>query len=146
MKKLWFVAVLALAAGGCSKAKPDDKSAKAHAKSVDLAAVSVTELDGLLAKGGCTPVDANGEATRKKRGVIPGAVKLTDYETYSAAELPADKARPLVFYCANEQCGASHTAAEKAVLAGYKDVRVLPAGILGWVAAGKPVDGVEPGA
>jgi rhodanese-related sulfurtransferase len=57
-------------------------------------------------------------------------------------ELPADKARALVFYCANEQCGASHTAAEKARLAGYRDVRVLPAGIFGWIDAGKTV---EPG-
>ena len=105
-----------------------------------IAEVSIAELEAMIARGACTPVDANGDATRKKRGVIPGAVRLSDYETYSAAELPADKARPLVFYCANEQCGASHTAAEKARLAGHRDVRVLPAGILGWVDAGKSVE------
>jgi rhodanese-related sulfurtransferase len=144
MKMLWIAAVLALgAAAGCAK---DDKRAASEQKERELPAVSIADLDGMLARGECTPVDANGDATRKKRGVIPGAVKLSDYETYLPAELPTDKARPLVFYCANEQCGASHTAAEKAVLAGYRDVRVLPAGILGWVAAGKPVTGVEPGA
>jgi rhodanese-related sulfurtransferase len=137
MKQLWFVAALGLAVvSGCSK---DEKPAAAAAK---IAEISVAELDALIAKGACTPVDANGDVTRKKRGVIPGAVRLSDYETYSAKELPADKARALVFYCANEQCGASHTAAEKARLAGYRDVRVLPAGIFGWIDAGKTV---EPG-
>lgn len=137
MKPLWFVAALGLAVvSGCRK---DEKPAAAAAK---IAEVSVAELDALIAQGACTPVDANGDVTRKKRGVIPGAVRLSDYETYSAKELPADKARALVFYCANEQCGASHTAAEKARLAGYRDVRVLPAGIFGWIDAGKTV---EPG-
>ncbi len=142
MKQRWIVIALALGAlalgvaGGCRK---DDKPAAAARKIVE---VSVAELDAMIAKGACTPVDANGDVTRKKRGVIPGAVRLSDYETYAASELPADKARALVFYCANEQCGASHTAAEKALLAGYRDVRVLPAGIFGWIDAGKTV---EPG-
>lgn len=135
MKKLFLCAALALtAAAGCSKDTAPKGEAPSH-----LPTVTVADLDGMLASGKGTAVDANGEATRKKRGVIPGAVQLSDYETYSAAELPADKSKALVFYCANEQCGASHTAAEKAAKAGYKDVRVLPAGIAGWVAAGKPV-------
>lgn len=105
--------------------------------------VTVPELQTLLARDACTPVDANGPTTRKSKGVIPGAIRLSDYETFSAAELPADKARPLVFYCANEQCGASHTAAEKALATGHTNVRVLPAGIMGWTEAGGLV---EPGA
>ena len=46
----------------------------------------------------------------------------------------------VVFYCANEQCGASHKAAARAVLAGWSDVAVMPAGIAGWKNAGKPTD------
>lgn len=115
----------------CSHDKPD-AAAKAGP-----AEISIDQLDAMLAKGACTPVDANGETTRKKVGVIPGAVLLSDYETFASSELPADKQRPLVFYCANQQCGASHTAAKKALLAGYRDVRVLPAGIMGWRDAGK---------
>lgn len=133
VKSLLLVALLGAPLAACK----DDRPA-APARPVDkIATVSVAELDGLIAQGGCTPVDANGDTTRRKIGVIPGAVLLSDYETYAASELPADKARPLIFYCANEQCGASHTAAEKAVVAGYADVRVLPAGILGWRDAGK---------
>lgn len=143
MKQLFLAAALALAAtGGCAK---EEKPATGGEAKSNLPEVTVADLDAMLAKGACTAVDANGEATRKKRGVIPGAVQLSDYETYAASELPADKAKPLVFYCANEQCGASHTAAEKAAKSGYQDVRVLPAGIAGWIAAGKPVTGVEPG-
>jgi rhodanese-related sulfurtransferase len=66
-------------------------------------------------------------------------VLLSDYELFSLSELPADKARPLVFYCANEHCGASHEAAKRARFAGHSDVKVLPAGIAGWAKAGKPV-------
>ena len=55
----------------------------------------------------------------------------------SVSELPADKSKQLVFYCANTQCGASHEAAEKAITAGYTNVKVMPEGIAGWVKAGK---------
>lgn len=133
------LAVALPAASACSK-KPDKAAKNQHPS---LATVTVPELDAKLAKNECTPVDANGPETRKNKGVIPGAIRLSDYETFAATELPADKSRPLVFYCANEKCGASHTAAEKALASGYKDVKVLSAGIAGWTQAGKPV---EPGA
>ena len=58
------------------------------------------------------------------------------------SELPADKGKPLVFYCANTHCGASHTAAEKARLAGYTNVKFLPEGI----AAGSRPASPSPGA
>ena len=102
-----------------------------------LTEVSVEDLERQLAAGACQAVDANGNITRKRMGTIPGAVLLSDYEAFALAELPADKRRPLVFYCANEYCGASHEAAKRARFAGYTDVKVLPAGIAGWVKAGK---------
>ncbi len=85
-----------------------------------------------------TPVDANGKNTRASEGVIPGAVLLTSSSEYSLAELPADKNSKLVFYCANERCGASHQAAARALENGYTNVAVLPAGIKGWKSAGQP--------
>ena len=100
--------------------------------------MTVDELDTQLAAG-CQAVDANGDVTRKRMGVIPGAVLLTDSEDFKPSELPADKGKPLVFSCANTSCGASHQAAEKALTAGYTNVKVLPAGIAGWVKAGKKV-------
>jgi len=133
MRTLLFFAAAALAtAAGCSKETPTTAQAPD-----DVPTVTVDELDTQLAANAAQAVDANGEITRKKLGVIPGAVLLSDSDTYSPSELPADKAKPLVFYCANTHCGASHEAATKARIAGYTNVKVLPDGIAGWVKAGK---------
>ena len=75
-------------------------------------------------------------------GVVPGAVLLTDSESFALTELPADKSKPLVFYCANKMFGASHEAAGKALTAGYTNVKVLPEGIAGWVKAGKKTQAI----
>ncbi len=81
--------------------------------------------------------DANNEKTRKTEGLIPGAVALTSSSQYDVqTTLPADKAAKLVFYCANTECMASHTAAKRAVTAGYKNVAVMADGIQGWKKAG----------
>ena len=127
--------IVALLVVGCSKAPP-------AAERVQVATVSVAQLDRMLADHACQAVDANGDVTRKKLGVIPGAVLLTDYEGYAMTELPADKGKPLVFYCANTECAASHSAAEKAIAAGYRDVKVLPDGIAGWRNAGKKTQSI----
>ena len=136
MRTYLLAVLLALAPTvACSK-----QSEPAADKTPDVANITVDELDKLLAAKACQPVDANGVATRKKLGVIPGAVLLSDSELFNASELPADKSKPLVFYCANTHCGASHEAAGKAMTAGYTNVKVLPDGIAGWVKAGKQVD------
>jgi rhodanese-related sulfurtransferase len=114
----------------------DKAAAKAESK---VALISVADVDKQLASGECVPVDANGDQTRKKMGVVPGAVLLTDSEAFALSELPADKSKPLVFYCANTRCSASHGAADRALTAGYTNVKVMGEGIAGWVAAGKQV-------
>ncbi len=106
-----------------------------------LPTVTIDQLAALRTAGTVTTVDANGAETRRKYGVIPGAVLLTRYGDYDVAtELPRDHAQKLVFYCANEQCMASHKAAHRAIDAGYSDVNVLPAGIMGWKQSGQPTD------
>jgi rhodanese-related sulfurtransferase len=88
-----------------------------------------------------TVLDVNGPSTRATYGIVPGAKLLTSSSQYDVAtELPADKASPLVFYCANSECGASHSAAERAVAAGYQDVGVMRAGIAGWKEAGQATE------
>ena len=135
MRNALFASLLGLAAvAACSK-----QSSQPAAAASAVSTISVGELDARLAAGGCQAVDANGDATRQRMGVIPGAVLLTDSESFQLAELPADKSKPLVFYCANTYCGASHQAADKAILAGYTNVAVLPDGIAGWVKAGMRV-------
>ena len=138
MRRILFVSLVGLAAIGCSKSE-SKKSEATPLVEENLPEVTVDEVDTALAKSDWQAVDANGEGTRKKMGVLPGAVLLSDSETFTTSELPADKAKNLVFYCANTHCGASHEAASKARMAGYKNVKVMPEGIAGWVKAGKKV-------
>lgn len=119
------------------KAEPKAEEADLHAAFTDL---SPDQVDELLAKNGCVPVDANNADTREKYGVLPGAVKLASYSELKASELPDDKSTKLVFYCGNEKCSAAPKAAKLAKDAGYEDVNVMRAGIRGWVGAGKKVD------
>ena len=83
--------------------------------------------------------DVNVASTRENVGIIPGARLLSSSSKYDVAkELPVDKKAPLVFYCANTMCTASHSAARKALKAGYVDVSVMVDGIYGWKKAGRP--------
>lgn len=131
MRPVLLAVILACAGTAGCKKSGDATEAKVAA----VQSVTVDELDALLASKACQPVDANGDDTRKQMGIIPGAILLTSED--SLAELPSDKSKPLVFYCANTHCGASHHAAETAVAAGYQNVKVLPEGIAGWVKANK---------
>jgi len=95
MRTILLAVVLAsAAAAGCSKDKAGTESAAS-----DLPMMTVDEVDKGLAANTLTAVDCNGESTRKKYGILPGAILLADEEAYTASELPADKARKLVFYC-----------------------------------------------
>jgi len=124
----------ALAVTGCKKEAASTGSAAA------LKLSTVDQVDQWISADQATPVDANNRGTREHMGVVPGAIKLTSYDKYELSELPSDKSRRLIFYCANTQCGASHEAAERAIAAGYDDVEVMSDGIAGWVNAGKKVE------
>lgn len=137
MRTLLVLAAAAALLLACSKRADDEAPAPSTRAAREVPAISIDELAARLAKGDCRAVDANGDPTRRRFGVIPGAVLLSDSETFLPHELPADKAKGLVFYCANEHCGASGEAAERAITAGYIDVKVFRAGIAGWAKAGK---------
>ena len=128
-----LLTLLLLGPAACAKRSADETAPAAR----PLSALSVDELEGRLQRGECRAVDANGDATRKRYGVIPGAILLSDYEAFLPSELPADKSKGLVFYCANKHCTSSEEAAARAITAGYTDVKVMPAGIAGWTKAGK---------
>lgn len=126
-------------------ATPVETKAEAKAevafKMTTVEAVAKTlEMKKKDAKVALAIFDANGKDTRAKEGIIPTAVLLNSSSEYDLAVLPKDKASPVVFYCANEKCTASHTAAKRAMSAGHTDVAVLGAGISGWVKAGQAVD------
>lgn len=157
---LALVAVAALLFTGCSKAQESAESAEkntAAAKATEKAdkqtaenqtdskigKMSVEQLASAIKAGECTVFDANTAQVRSEFGSIPEAKLLSHYKEYKLDELPAKKSAKLVFYCSNEQCTASHRAAERALLAGYSDVHILPAGIAGWKKAGMKTEALQ---
>ena len=80
--------------------------------------------------------------TGRSTNGVPGATWV-HYDEVSAETLPADHATSLVFYCANEQCSASHVAANSAIDLGFSDVAVMGAGIDGWIASGEAVETLD---
>jgi rhodanese-related sulfurtransferase len=108
------------------------------AETVDI---SIEDLDKALASKSAPAIyDANGDATRERYGIIPGARLLTSSTEYDMEVLPRAQDAALVFYCGGPKCMAAPKAAHRAKEAGYTDVKVLRAGISGWKKAGKQVD------
>jgi len=102
-----------------------------------LKSISPADLQRRMAEEPLTVVDVNARQSWLQARV-PGAVNvLPDFD---ASMLPSDRARPLVFYCSNPLCRKAPQAARKAVKLGYADVRVMSAGITGWLGASLPVD------
>ena len=93
---------LALCVPAVACKRGDDAAAAKAAQAADkVGSLDVDALDHLITAGDCQVLDANGQPTRERMGVIPGATLLSDFESYKLDELPADKAKKLVFYCSN---------------------------------------------
>jgi rhodanese-related sulfurtransferase len=101
-----------------------------------IASVSTDFINKALAdKADIVLIDARPERTVEKGG-IPGAINIPDNK-FDAAKLPADKAKPLIFFCGGLACDLSEKSAHKAKALGYKNVRVYVEGYPGWAAANK---------
>jgi rhodanese-related sulfurtransferase len=71
-----------------------------------------------------------------EKGMIPGAINIPDTEFDKlTAQLPADKAVPLIFYCGGLECVLSDKSADKARKLGYSNVLTYPEGYPEWEAA-----------
>jgi rhodanese-related sulfurtransferase len=70
---------------------------------------------------------------------VPGAIHL-DPLGYAESDLPPDKDAPIVFYCSNFLCRKAPNAGRRARHMGYRDVRVMSAGITGWLNAKLPTE------
>lgn len=99
--------------------------------------LSVDEVDDLITQGKALIIDVN-PRRRWASGHLPGAINI-DIGGFAEADLPADRDRILVFYCSEADHRASRWAAQKAARMGYLHIFTMPAGLRGWLAAGKRV-------
>lgn len=70
---------------------------------------------------------------------VPGARHLAAQQ-FDAGELDAASDAVLVFYCSGALCRKAPLAARRARRMGYADVRVMAAGLRGWLDLGLPVE------
>jgi rhodanese-related sulfurtransferase len=108
------------------------------ARLMGLDTISPRELHRLLEEGGASAIDVNSPQSWA-HAHVPGAVNL-DPVGYEAGDLPADKGALLVFYCSNPWCRKAPSAARRAGAMGYANVRVMSAGIKGWLDAKLPIE------
>jgi rhodanese-related sulfurtransferase len=111
------------------------------ARLMGLKVISPSGLHQMLAGRQVTVIDVNSRQSWMTARV-PGAVNL-DPAAYNESDLPPDKGSSLVFYCSNPLCRKAPNAARRAKTMGYTNVRVLSAGISGWLAARLPTEAGE---
>lgn len=108
------------------------------ARLMGLKTVSPTEVQQLMERREVVVIDVNAPA-RWAEAHVPGAVNL-DPSGYAGDQLPQDKDTSLVFYCSNSICRKAPSAARRARKMGYSDVKVMSAGISGWLSRNLPTD------
>jgi rhodanese-related sulfurtransferase len=75
---------------------------------------------------------------------LPGALLFPhDQVAELAPRLLANRAAPIVVYCASRTCQNSHVAAQRLLQLGYTDVSVYAGGKQDWEEAGLPFETAE---
>jgi rhodanese-related sulfurtransferase len=78
-------------------------------------------------------VDSRPKRKKYDKGHIPTAISIPDMEFAKLTDqLPADKAKLMVFYCGGFKCKLSHKSAQKAIDLGFTNVKVFAAGYPAW--------------
>jgi rhodanese-related sulfurtransferase len=108
------------------------------AKLMGLKTISPRDLQALVGGLQVAVFDVNSRASWQEAHV-PGAVPL-DPDGFERGDLPAAEDAGLVFYCSGPLCRKAPRAARRAKDMGYANVRVMSAGIRGWMAAGLPTE------
>ncbi len=108
------------------------------ARLMGLRTISPADLHQLIREGAVRTIDVNSPGSWSQARV-PGAVNL-DPAGFGPADLPADREALLVFYCSNPLCTKAPKAALRARKLGYENVRVMSAGIKGWLGERLPTE------
>lgn len=120
------------------------RSLKEHyviARLMGLSTISPGELLALAQTASATVFDVN-SLPSWQRAHVPSARHL-DPTRFQWGDLPQDRSAALVFYCSNPLCRKAPLAARRARELGYTNVRVMSAGIQGWLAARLPIESGE---
>ena len=111
------------------------------ARLMGLEVISAAALRNLMQNESVTVIDVNSRQSWL-RAHVPGALSL-DPIAYSETDLPRDLDSTLVFYCSGFLCRKAPNAARRAKAMGYGNVRVMSAGISGWLGASLPTEAGE---
>lgn len=103
-----------------------------------LKTISPDELNQLIQKRQVTVIDVNSRQSWMEAHV-PGALNL-DPAGFADGDLPPDRGSSLVFYCSNPLCRKTPNAARRGKKMGYTDVKVMSAGISGWLVTKLPTE------
>lgn len=112
------------------------------ARLMGLKTISPRDLHRLMGSGSVTVVDVNSRQSWESAHV-PGAVHLEPLD-FRDSDLPSDKELAVVFYCSNPFCRKAPRAARRAEAMGFRNVRVMSAGIGGWLDARLPTESGGP--
>jgi rhodanese-related sulfurtransferase len=74
-----------------------------------------------------------------RSGHLPGALHIKP-ELFSQTDLSEDTSAEIVFYCSDPLCRKAPNAAKKASSMGFTNVKVMSAGISGWISDGYPIE------
>jgi len=124
---------LAFAAAGCTR----EAAAVEPTPPPELARLTLGEVEAKLGQPGVFLFDANPRQLYE-HAHLPGAAWVK-FDGVTGEVLPVDRSSTLIFYCANELCTASHTAAQRALELGYPKTFLMPQGYIGWKKSGRPL-------
>jgi rhodanese-related sulfurtransferase len=105
----------------------------------DFPTITIGDLKASMSSQRIVLLDANGTDSWRA-GRIPGAIDFIANQDHLAGLLPSDKHVLIVAYCGNPSCPAYRAAATAAKKLGYKNIKHLTAGIMGWKDAGEKTE------
>jgi rhodanese-related sulfurtransferase len=111
----------------------------ANIYAAEFPTITVPDLKTTMATKNVVLIDVNGTDSWQT-GHIPGAIDFVAVQDHFASVLPKDKHTLIVAYCGNPSCPAYRAAANAAKKLGYKNVKHLTAGIMGWKDAGEKTE------
>lgn len=110
---------------------------------VDAARTKSLQDQGALVVDTRTPTEFAEKTIKGSVNVIYKEVhartsKIVPEDAFDLAKLPADKAKPMVFFCNGSPCWKGYKAATASIKAGYKNVYWFRDGMPAWESAKLP--------